>query len=229
MQIPNNQRRTCVPQIAGSSVGCISRLSSSISDITCIHVRHISLLQGEQKRIEASGGCVLFIGGCHRVNGRLAVSRAIGDNGLKDMVIGEPDVVSIGLNGNEDFFLMACDGLWDFVEEDEVALMVYEMLVKNEGKFLRLHNECVVMYFIARHSMERNDDFYNGRNYLITFLRFISNIRRFLFASAAQAFARNENSLEMANIRASRIGIPNRHESEWYSNVRARLTPFCRS
>lgn len=90
--------------------------------------------QSEKKRIEDCGGCVITIGGCDRVNGRLAVSRAIGDNGLKDVVIGEPDVVSIPLNGNEDFLLMACDGLWDFVEEDDIAVVVYESLVQNEGK-----------------------------------------------------------------------------------------------
>lgn len=64
----------------------------------------------------------------------MAVSRAIGDYGLKDVVISDPDIVCIKLNGNEDFLLMACDGLWDFVEEDEVALRVYELLEKNKGE-----------------------------------------------------------------------------------------------
>lgn len=85
----------------------------------------------------------MIIAGCHRVNGRLAVSRAIGDNGLKEVVSGVPDVVSISLNGNEDFLLMACDGLWDFCEEDDAALVVYEMLVKNEGES-HLHSFRVV-------------------------------------------------------------------------------------
>lgn len=75
-----------------------------------------------------------MLGGCLRVNGRLAVSRAIGDHGLKDVVIGIPDIVCIPFNGNEDFLLMACDGLWDFVQEDDLAFMVYEMLEKNDGK-----------------------------------------------------------------------------------------------
>lgn len=93
------------------------------------------LLQSERSRIEESGGCVLeFPSGCFRVNGRLAVSRAIGDYGLKDVVISDPDIVCLKLNGNEDFLLMACDGLWDFVDEDEVALMVYELLEKSQGK-----------------------------------------------------------------------------------------------
>lgn len=110
------------------------RNTYSYSCLSDSHFSHFRNLQSEQQRIEDCGGCVLIIGGCHRVNGRLAVSRAIGDNGLKDVVIGEPDVMSIPLNGNEDFLLMACDGLWDFVEEDDIAVMVYEALVQNEGK-----------------------------------------------------------------------------------------------
>lgn len=97
----------------------------------------IFLLQSERHRIEQSGGCVLeFPSGCYRVNGRLAVSRAIGDYGLKDVVIGEPDIAAITLNGKEDFLILACDGLWDYAEEDEVATKVYHSLEKNDGKFL---------------------------------------------------------------------------------------------
>lgn len=70
------------------------------------------------------------------MNGRLAVSRAIGDYGLKDVVIGEPDIACLTLNGNEDFLIMACDGLWDFAGEDEVATRVYSALEKNNGKCL---------------------------------------------------------------------------------------------
>lgn len=75
-----------------------------------------------------------FPPGCFRVNGRLAVSRAIGDYGLKDVVIGEPDITCLALNGNEDFLILACDGLWDYVGEDEVATNVYSVLQKNNGK-----------------------------------------------------------------------------------------------
>lgn len=85
----------------------------------------------------------MYMGGCARVNGRLAVSRAIGDYGLKDIVVGEPDVNSISLNGNEDFFVMACDGLWDFAEEDKVASLIYEKLTENNGEsgfFIELMN-----------------------------------------------------------------------------------------
>lgn len=67
------------------------------------------------------------------MNGRLAVSRAIGDYGLKDVVIAEPDIRELTLTGNEDFLILACDGLWDFAPEDDVATKVYTALEKNNG------------------------------------------------------------------------------------------------
>lgn len=41
------------------------------------------LLQAERKRIENLGGCVMNWGGTWRVNGQLAVSRAIGNYIIK--------------------------------------------------------------------------------------------------------------------------------------------------
>ncbi len=44
-----------------------------------------------QERVEKAGGQVLFWNG-HRVMGVLAMSRAIGDHGLRPYVIPEPEV-----------------------------------------------------------------------------------------------------------------------------------------
>lgn len=92
----------------------------------------------EQKRIENSGGYVMCIGGVPRVNGQLLVSRAIGDNGMKDVVIAVPDIQTITITDDDDFLIMACDGVWDYVNEEEVADMVYKMLQNNEGKYFCL-------------------------------------------------------------------------------------------
>lgn len=47
-----------------------------------------------------------------------------------------PDVREIPLNGGEDFLIIACDGLWDFVPEDEVARKVYNLIRENPGKII---------------------------------------------------------------------------------------------
>ena len=53
-----------------------------------------------EKGIEALGGCVVFFGGW-RVNGSLAVSRAIGDSEQKPFVTGEPDIEVFEMEGNQ--------------------------------------------------------------------------------------------------------------------------------
>jgi len=88
--------------------------------------------QDERERIEDMGGCVLFWG-TWRVNGQLAVSRAIGDLGYKPYVTSEPDVTAVSLDGTEDFLVLACDGLWDFVTEEEAVMAVYEQIAEAPG------------------------------------------------------------------------------------------------
>ncbi|KJE97181.1 protein phosphatase 1F [Capsaspora owczarzaki ATCC 30864] len=82
--------------------------------------------EAEKARIEESGGMVLFYGGW-RVNGTLAVARAIGDKQLKEHVIGTPDVVHEVLQpGRDEFLILACDGLWDVMDANGAVHFVSE-------------------------------------------------------------------------------------------------------
>ncbi|OTA95075.1 hypothetical protein M434DRAFT_70029 [Hypoxylon sp. CO27-5] len=74
--------------------------------------------EGEKARITAAGGFVDF----GRVNGNLALSRAIGDFEFKksaelspeqQIVTAYPDVVSHELSDDDEFLVIACDGIWD--------------------------------------------------------------------------------------------------------------------
>nr|XP_008196003.1 PREDICTED: 205 kDa microtubule-associated protein [Tribolium castaneum] len=87
----------------------------------------------ERERIEKEGGYVCYWG-TWRVNGQLAVSRAIGDAEYKPYVIAVPDIREIPLDGGEDFLILACDGLWDYLSEDDAARTVYEMVCSNPDK-----------------------------------------------------------------------------------------------
>ncbi|XP_036597231.1 protein phosphatase 1F [Trichosurus vulpecula] len=98
--------------------------------------------QDEKERIEALGGFVSFMD-CWRVNGTLAVSRAIGDAFQKPYISGEADVASHDLTGTEDYLLLACDGFFDSVPHDEVAGLVRDLLVQSEGSALRIAEELV--------------------------------------------------------------------------------------
>ncbi|KAG9487491.1 hypothetical protein GDO78_007380 [Eleutherodactylus coqui] len=88
--------------------------------------------EDERERIESLGGCVTFMG-CWRVNGTLAVSRAIGDIDQKPYVSGEGDVSSVSLTDSEDFLVLACDGFYDAVSTSEVPSLVLGYLQENGG------------------------------------------------------------------------------------------------
>ncbi|KAE8688685.1 putative protein phosphatase 2C 24 [Hibiscus syriacus] len=71
----------------------------------------------ELNRIEEAGGRVIFWDG-PRVLGVLAMSRAIGDNYLKPYVICEPEVTVAERTAEDEFLILASDGLWDVVSND---------------------------------------------------------------------------------------------------------------
>lgn len=78
----------------------------------------------EQTRIENAGGSVSYDGYTWRVDGILAMSRAFGDRGLKKYVIAEPDIQEAQVNSDLECLVLATDGLWDVVRnEDIISLM----------------------------------------------------------------------------------------------------------
>ena len=86
----------------------------------------------EQARIEAAGGFVLR----NRVLGILAVTRSFGDHRMKDYVIGAPYTSTTVVRSQEDspFLILACDGVWDVLSDDEAVAMVAELREKEEGR-----------------------------------------------------------------------------------------------
>jgi serine/threonine protein phosphatase PrpC len=71
-----------------------------------------------QERVQAAGGTVLNNSGL-RVMGILQCTRAIGDKDLRQYgVIPTPDVVSLPRTGQEEFLVLATDGLWDVVSNE---------------------------------------------------------------------------------------------------------------
>jgi len=72
----------------------------------------------EKKRVEQSGG---FVSRCDRVNGLLAVSRAFGDHMLKPPVSVKPYYRRHEIDQDTPFLVLACDGLWDVMEDQDVV------------------------------------------------------------------------------------------------------------
>ncbi|XP_072736685.1 protein phosphatase 1F isoform X4 [Ciconia boyciana] len=80
--------------------------------------------EDERARIETLGGCVTYMD-CWRVNGTLAVSRAIGDICQKPYISGDADGNSFELTGSEDYLLLACDGFFDAIKPYECLMYLF--------------------------------------------------------------------------------------------------------
>ncbi|XP_029141233.1 protein phosphatase 1F [Protobothrops mucrosquamatus] len=98
--------------------------------------------EDERQRIEDLGGCITYMD-CWRVNGTLAVSRAIGDLLQKPYVSGCADGASFELTGTEDYVLLACDGFFDAIQPVEVVDHVLEHLTRNHGDGLQTAEKLV--------------------------------------------------------------------------------------
>lgn len=80
--------------------------------------------EDERRRIENAGAFVHYCNGAWRVQGSLAVSRAIGDLHLKEWIISEPETKRLSLTADCEFLIMASDGLWDKINVQEAVDVV---------------------------------------------------------------------------------------------------------
>lgn len=87
----------------------------------------------EKERIQNAGGSVTL----QRVNGSLAVSRALGDFDFKEvdwrpqteqLVSPEPEVYELERTPEDEFLILACDGVWDAIGNEELCAFVRSRL-----------------------------------------------------------------------------------------------------
>lgn len=76
--------------------------------------------EDEYARIEALGGKVIQWNG-YRVLGVLAMSRSIGDRYLKPYIIPVPEVTVVARARDDECLVLASDGLWDVLSNEEVC------------------------------------------------------------------------------------------------------------
>ncbi|EEF41194.1 probable protein phosphatase 2C 25 isoform X2 [Ricinus communis] len=85
--------------------------------------------EDEKNRIETLGGYVDLIRGAWRIQGSLAVSRGIGDRHLKQWVIAEPETKVLRIKPEHEFLILASDGLWDMVGNQEAVDIVRPLCI----------------------------------------------------------------------------------------------------
>jgi serine/threonine protein phosphatase PrpC len=87
--------------------------------------------ESEQDRIKAAGGFITR----GRVLGILAVTRSFGDHGMKDFVSASPYLTETKLSdcGECPMLILACDGVWDVMTDQEAADMLMDRYKQKNG------------------------------------------------------------------------------------------------
>jgi serine/threonine protein phosphatase PrpC len=113
----------------------------------------------ERIRIEKLGGKIYFDGSDWRI-GQLSLSRAFGDADSMPYVTHMPEIYNYKLKQNDKFLVIACDGLWDVLTNQDVVDFVNNLINNNANnnyaKELAEHalnkgsmdNITVIIYFL---------------------------------------------------------------------------------
>ena len=103
---PSNSRRVLYCANAGDARGVLCRHGKAVR----LTYDHKGSDRQEAKRITDAGGFVLS----GRVNGVLAVTRSLGDSSMKEFVVGAPYTTETELCDEDEFLILACDGVCSF-------------------------------------------------------------------------------------------------------------------
>lgn len=106
------------------NIGDCRAILISRSGVQPLTTDHKAANEKEKQRIEEAGGLVLYVKGVARVNGRLAVTRAFGDAELQQYVIANPEITCHQLTAQDEYIVVASDGLWDTLSNEQVMACI---------------------------------------------------------------------------------------------------------
>ena len=117
----------------GDSRAVLSRLGVAID----LSDDHKPQQPEEQERIRNAGGFIRRA----RVNGLLAVSRALGDAYIMPFVSPVPEVRRGEIDENDEFVILACDGVWDVLSSQDAVDIVRGSIKHVDKAAKRLRDE----------------------------------------------------------------------------------------
>lgn len=85
----------------------------------------------EEQRVKNAGGSIKYTGGCKRLDGKLSMTRALGNYPLKtfarEALTAKPEVHELSLKSAA-YMILASDGLWHMVSNETAASIVHNEL-----------------------------------------------------------------------------------------------------
>lgn len=129
--------KTLISANVGDSRAVLSRRGQAV-DLT---KDHKPTSDSERRRIlEAGGRIFLDETGVHRVM-NLSLSRAVGDKFSKPIVSAEPDIRRFRVEDDDEFIVLASDGLWDVMSSQDVVNFVHARLDEAKSQMIGLGKE----------------------------------------------------------------------------------------
>ncbi|XP_074269388.1 protein phosphatase 2C 50-like [Silene latifolia] len=133
-----------------------------------LSVDHKPDRKDEWDRIEAADGKVIQWNG-YRVFGVLAMSRSIGDRYLKPWIIPDPEVMIVKRTKEDDCLILASDGLWDVMTNEEACDLARRSILSwhkkngtntilNRGKGVDLAAQAAADYLCKRALLKGSKD-----------------------------------------------------------------------
>ncbi|KAK9725968.1 hypothetical protein RND81_05G180600 [Saponaria officinalis] len=105
---------------------------------------HVASCVEERNRVIQAGGVVRWQVDTWRVgSAALQVTRSIGDDDLKPSVTAEPEITETCLCPDDEYLVMASDGLWDVMSNEEVVSIVRDTVKEPNLCSKRLATEAV--------------------------------------------------------------------------------------
>ncbi|XP_014277039.1 probable protein phosphatase 2C T23F11.1 isoform X2 [Halyomorpha halys] len=119
-----------------ANVGDSRAIAFANNEVVPLSTDHKPMLPIERQRILEAGCFINF----DRVNGDLALSRAFGDFSYKknknksvseQAVISQPEVVKKTITQEWEFVVLACDGVWDVMTNEQVCRFIRMRIERN--------------------------------------------------------------------------------------------------
>lgn len=104
----------------------------------------------EIERIREAGGLVVK----NRVNGVLAVTRSLGDSYVKSLVTGRPFTTATEITNEDEFLILACDGVWDVISDEGACKFVQGVFQNQQKKNERVDPQAAARA-LCHHAIEK--------------------------------------------------------------------------
>jgi len=105
----------------------------------------------EKARIEKLGGTIRFDGYDYRIKD-LSVSRAFGDVNAEPYLTNMPEIYKYKLSSKDKFMVLACDGLWDVMDNSDVVNFILKECYDNSFN-TRINKKNNIATKLAEHAI----------------------------------------------------------------------------